>query len=136
MRCPLLLAETPQSRRQQKTGAPASLPRPRRRAMVLRFGIKPKSKEVLVPCKLTQENASSGRELSPTRNRVRRRRAQRLHLAANFSQWPLPAAWWPLTARPSRRGARPQPQGDGRVAAVLDGRSFRLEDGREVLLAG
>jgi endonuclease YncB( thermonuclease family) len=29
-----------------------------------------------------------------------------------------------------------QPQGDGRVAAVLDGRSFRLEDGREVLLAG
>jgi endonuclease YncB( thermonuclease family) len=29
-----------------------------------------------------------------------------------------------------------QPQGDGRVAAVLDARSFRLEDGREVLLAG
>ena len=29
-----------------------------------------------------------------------------------------------------------QPQGDGRVAAVIDARSFRLEDGREELLAG
>jgi endonuclease YncB( thermonuclease family) len=29
-----------------------------------------------------------------------------------------------------------EPQGDGRVAAVIDGRSFRLEDGREVVLAG
>ena len=29
-----------------------------------------------------------------------------------------------------------EPQGEGRVAAVIDARSFRLEDGREVLLAG
>ncbi len=29
-----------------------------------------------------------------------------------------------------------EPQGDGRVAAVIDARSFRLEDGREVVLAG
>jgi endonuclease YncB( thermonuclease family) len=29
-----------------------------------------------------------------------------------------------------------EPQGDGRVAAVIDARSFRLADGREVLLAG
>ena len=29
-----------------------------------------------------------------------------------------------------------EPQGDGRVAAVVDGRSLRLEDGREVRLAG
>jgi endonuclease YncB( thermonuclease family) len=29
-----------------------------------------------------------------------------------------------------------EPQGEGRVAAVIDPRSFRLEDGREVLLAG
>ena len=29
-----------------------------------------------------------------------------------------------------------QPQGEGRVAATLDGRSFRLEDGREVVLVG
>jgi endonuclease YncB( thermonuclease family) len=29
-----------------------------------------------------------------------------------------------------------QPQGEGRVAAVIDARSFRLEDGREVRLAG
>ncbi len=28
------------------------------------------------------------------------------------------------------------PQGEGRVAGVIDGRSFRFEDGREVLLAG
>jgi hypothetical protein len=28
------------------------------------------------------------------------------------------------------------PQGEGRVAAVLDARGFRLEDGREVRLAG
>src|SRR5262245_23944344 len=29
-----------------------------------------------------------------------------------------------------------EPQGEGRVAAVADARSFRLEDGREVRLAG
>src|ERR1700738_4403568 len=29
-----------------------------------------------------------------------------------------------------------EPQGAGRVAAVIDARSFRLDDGREVLLAG
>lgn len=29
-----------------------------------------------------------------------------------------------------------EPQGVGRVAAVIDSRSFRLEDGREILLAG
>jgi len=28
------------------------------------------------------------------------------------------------------------PQGEGRVAAVIDARSFRLEDGREIKLAG
>ncbi len=33
-------------------------------------------------------------------------------------------------------GCAYQPQGEGRVTAVLDARSFRLEDGREVLLAG
>jgi endonuclease YncB( thermonuclease family) len=29
-----------------------------------------------------------------------------------------------------------EPQGQGRVAAVIDGRSFRLDDGREIRLAG
>ena len=29
-----------------------------------------------------------------------------------------------------------EPQGEGRVAAVIDARSFRLADGREVILAG
>ena len=29
-----------------------------------------------------------------------------------------------------------EPQGEGRVAAVIDGRSLRLDDGREIRLAG
>ncbi|HMH95271.1 MAG TPA: hypothetical protein VK577_01655, partial [Bradyrhizobium sp.] len=29
-----------------------------------------------------------------------------------------------------------EPQGEGRVAAVIDSRTFRLQDGREVRLAG
>jgi endonuclease YncB( thermonuclease family) len=33
-------------------------------------------------------------------------------------------------------GCQFEPQGEGRVAAVIDARSFRLDDGREVLLAG
>jgi hypothetical protein len=33
-------------------------------------------------------------------------------------------------------GCAYEPQGEGRIAAILDARSFRLEDGREVLLAG
>jgi endonuclease YncB( thermonuclease family) len=43
-----------------------------------------------------------------------------------------------LTAiRPaSAAGCAFEPQGEGRVAAVIDARSFRLDDGREVLLAG
>ena len=33
-------------------------------------------------------------------------------------------------------GCAYEPQGEGRVAAIIDARSFRLEDGREVILAG
>ena len=33
-------------------------------------------------------------------------------------------------------GCSLEPQGEGRVAAVIDARSFRLEDGREIRLAG
>jgi endonuclease YncB( thermonuclease family) len=36
----------------------------------------------------------------------------------------------------SAAGCAFEPQGEGRVAAVIDARSFRLDDGREVLLAG
>src|SRR5229473_2378368 len=39
-------------------------------------------------------------------------------------------------AGPADAGCSFEPQGEGRVAAVIDARSFRLEDGREVLLAG
>jgi endonuclease YncB( thermonuclease family) len=42
-----------------------------------------------------------------------------------------------LAAHPAHSaGCAFEPQGEGRVAAVIDARSFRLEDGREVLLAG
>jgi hypothetical protein len=41
------------------------------------------------------------------------------------------------TASPVRAaGCAFEAQGEGRVAAVIDARSFRLEDGREILLAG
>src|SRR5207237_9101230 len=33
-------------------------------------------------------------------------------------------------------GCRFEPQGEGRVSTVIDNRTFRLEDGREVRLAG
>jgi endonuclease YncB( thermonuclease family) len=42
-----------------------------------------------------------------------------------------------LAAHPAiAAGCSFEPQGEGRVAAVIDARSFRLEDGREVRLAG
>jgi endonuclease YncB( thermonuclease family) len=33
-------------------------------------------------------------------------------------------------------GCKFEPQGEGRVAAIIDGRTFRMDDGREVRLAG
>jgi endonuclease YncB( thermonuclease family) len=42
-----------------------------------------------------------------------------------------------VSARPAiAAGCAFEPQGEGHVAAVIDARSFRLEDGREVRLAG
>lgn len=42
-----------------------------------------------------------------------------------------------LTAAPAdAAGCAFEPQGEGRVAAVIDARSFRLDDGREIRLAG
>jgi endonuclease YncB( thermonuclease family) len=42
-----------------------------------------------------------------------------------------------LAAGPALAGACAfEPQGEGRVAAIIDARSFRLEDGREIRLAG
>jgi endonuclease YncB( thermonuclease family) len=40
------------------------------------------------------------------------------------------------TAPAMAAGCAFEPQGEGRVAAVIDGRSFRLQDGREIRLAG
>jgi len=37
---------------------------------------------------------------------------------------------------PARAACRFEPQGEGRVAEIIDGRSFRMTDGREVRLAG
>lgn len=44
----------------------------------------------------------------------------------------VPAAAGPALAAPCSF----QPQGEGRVAAIIDARSFRLSDGREIRLAG
>lgn len=41
-----------------------------------------------------------------------------------------------LTATPSRAACEFEPQGEGRVAEIIDGRTFRMDDGREVRLAG
>src|SRR5450432_3788976 len=57
--------------------------------------------------------------------------------SALFTAWlvwgvvPIAAAAPELAA-----GCAFEPQGEGRVAAVLDARSFRLDDGREIRLAG
>jgi len=46
-------------------------------------------------------------------------------------------AFVPMTADPVlAAGCAFEPQGEGRVAAVIDGRTLRLQDGREVRLAG
>ncbi len=37
---------------------------------------------------------------------------------------------------PARAACEFEPQGEGRVAAIIDGRNFRMDDGREVRLAG
>ena len=43
----------------------------------------------------------------------------------------------PLAAAPAdAAGCAFEPQGEGRVAAVIDARTFRLDDGREIRLAG
>jgi endonuclease YncB( thermonuclease family) len=43
----------------------------------------------------------------------------------------------PIAAAPAdAAGCSFEPQGEGRVAAVIDARSFRLDDGREIRLAG
>ena len=47
----------------------------------------------------------------------------------------LVVCWQPPDA-PSAADCALEPQGEGRVAAVVDGRSLRLEDGREIRLAG
>jgi endonuclease YncB( thermonuclease family) len=47
------------------------------------------------------------------------------------------AAWTSLATTPSRAAdCAFEPQGEGRVTGVIDGRSFRLADGREIKLAG
>jgi len=41
-----------------------------------------------------------------------------------------------LSAPALSAGCAFEPQGEGRVAAVIDARTFRLDDGREIRLAG
>jgi endonuclease YncB( thermonuclease family) len=65
---------------------------------------------------------------SPITDLVRHAR----HAAISLGAIVLAAAGGPAHAA----GCWFEPQGEGRVAAVIDARSFRLEDGREVRLAG
>ena len=62
------------------------------------------------------------------------RRCRRLGLAALLA-WPLTGAF-AQTPPPSADPCRAQPIGTARVSAVADGRSFLLEDGREIRLPG
>jgi len=48
----------------------------------------------------------------------------------------LATALLPASAPATATGCMFEPQGEGRVAAIIDVRTFRLEDGREVRLAG
>jgi hypothetical protein len=41
-----------------------------------------------------------------------------------------------VAAQANAAGCSFEPQGEGRVAAVIDARTIRLDDGREVRLAG
>src|SRR3954447_3463141 len=41
-----------------------------------------------------------------------------------------------VSASPAIAGCDFEPQGEGRVVSVIDARSFRMDDGREVRLAG
>jgi endonuclease YncB( thermonuclease family) len=62
---------------------------------------------------------------------VSRIRSAHLVAALAWSFVPIVAA-----APADAAGCAFEPQGEGRVAAVIDARTFRLEDGREVRLAG
>jgi hypothetical protein len=46
------------------------------------------------------------------------------------------ACWMLVAAQANAAGCSFEPQGEGRVAAVIDARTIRLDDGREVRLAG
>ena len=89
----------------------------------------------MVPSKWSQENAPGGR-IEPIHraasNVGNHMTSPRRKFVAVCSICSLVAGIGPALAA----GCSFQPQGDGRVAAIIDGRSFRLEDGREVVLAG
>ncbi|MGB9118216.1 MAG: thermonuclease family protein, partial [Bradyrhizobium sp.] len=63
--------------------------------------------------------------MKPVRRTVRRFAAVALLCSLMLAAGPAIAA-----------GCAFEPQGEGRVATVIDARSFRLRDGREVRLAG
>ncbi len=76
----------------------------------------------------------------PTAERCRRRRSRRSRLAGvirHVVHGAAAATALFLSGTVSARAACEfEPQGEGRVAAIIDGRSFRMDDGREVRLAG
>ena len=59
--------------------------------------------------------------------------------AAHCGGWAVALMWLLVVAATSpadAAGCMFEPQGEGRVAAVIDARTFRLTDGREIRLAG
>src|SRR5712672_604376 len=74
----------------------------------------------------------TGRRVMEPATRAKPRRGGFVAVALPCSLMLVAAAARPAIAA----GCSFEPQGEGRVAAVIDARSFRLEDGREVLLAG
>ncbi len=69
--------------------------------------------------------------MKPVRTRAARYRGGFVAVALPCSLMLVAAAGPAIAA-----GCSFEPQGEGRVAAVIDGRTFRLQDGREVRLAG
>src|ERR1700692_2596888 len=116
MHCPLPLAETPQSRQQQKTGAPASSARPRRHAVVLKLRVKPKSKDVFGSFQMVagEHSERPGTDTEPHQTCACPLATPCGKFVAVSVACSLVPAIGPATAA----GCTFEPQGEGRVGAV------------------
>jgi endonuclease YncB( thermonuclease family) len=114
-----------------------------KRATVVKLGRKPKSKGVFVPRaqnagKCLGHAAFGRQDLSRAQNNLMTRANTRSSSRCReFATIALACGMMQFVAGGAvAAGCTFPPQGEGRVAAILDARSFRLEDGREIRLAG